>query len=95
VSFPCPGCGAPIDARPDRRLRRCGSCGARLRSRPLETSGADPVFEVRVAGRPETGRRVQVIWNEAERRRLSRWLLTASVVTIALVLVLFLLARAL
>jgi hypothetical protein len=48
-----------------------------------------------VAGRPQTGRRVRVIWDEAERRRLSTWLLTASVVTIALVLVLFVLARAL
>jgi uncharacterized protein (DUF983 family) len=75
--------------------RRCGSCGARLRSRPLETSDADPLFEVRVAGRPQTARRVRIIWDEAERRRLSTWLLTASVVTIALVLVLLVLARVL
>jgi hypothetical protein len=61
----------------------------------VETSGPEPKFEVRVAGRPETGRRVQVPWDEAERRRLSSWLLVASVVTVALVLVLFLLARSL
>ena len=61
----------------------------------METSGPEPEFEVRVAGRPETGRRVQVPWDEAERHRLSSWLLVASVVTVALVLVLFLLARTL
>jgi hypothetical protein len=59
----------------------------------VETSGPEPVFEVRVVGRPETARRVQVPWDEAERRRLSTWLLLASVVTVGLVLVLFLLAR--
>jgi hypothetical protein len=36
-----------------------------------------------------------VPWDEAARRRLSAWLLVASVVTIALVLILFLLARSL
>ncbi|MCG6919758.1 MAG: hypothetical protein LJF15_01555 [Acidobacteria bacterium] len=93
MSFACPGCGAPIDGRPDRLLQQCGSCGARLSSRPVETSGPEPVFEVRVAGRPETGRRVRVPWDETARRRLSAWLLVASVVTVALVLVLFVLAR--
>lgn len=44
-------------------------------------------------GRPETARRVEIPWDEAERRRLSTWLLVASVVTVALVLVLFALAR--
>jgi hypothetical protein len=34
-----------------------------------------------------------VPWDEAERRRLATWLLVASVVTVGLVLVLFLLAR--
>jgi len=93
VSFPCPGCDAPIDGRPDRLLVRCNACGARLRSRAVETSGPVPLFEVQVTGRPETLRRVEVPWDEAERRRLSTWLLVASVVTVALVGVLFVLAR--
>jgi hypothetical protein len=95
VSFPCPGCGAPIDGRPDRLLLRCDSCGARLRRRSVETSGPNPVFDVEVAGRPQTRLRVEVPWDEAARRRLSAWLFVASVVMVALVLVLFLLARAL
>jgi hypothetical protein len=74
---------------------RCDSCGARLRRRSVETSGPNPVFEVEVAGRPETRLRVELPWDEAARRRLSVWLLVASVVTVALVLVLFLLARTL
>jgi hypothetical protein len=74
---------------------RCDSCGARLRRRSVETSGPNPAFEVEVPGRPETRLRVEVPWDEAARRRLSAWLLVASVVTIALVLILFLLARSL
>jgi hypothetical protein len=93
VSFACPGCGAPIEGRPDRLLQQCGSCGARLSSRPVETSGPEPIFEVRVAGRPETGRRIRVPWDETARRRLAVWLFAASAVTVALVLVLFVLAR--
>jgi hypothetical protein len=53
------------------------------------------VFDVEVAGQPETRRRVELGWNPAQRRRLSGWLLLASIVTVALVLVLLLLARAL
>jgi hypothetical protein len=59
----------------------------------METSGPVPIFEVQVVGRPETLQRVEIPWDEAQRRRLSSWLLVASVVTIALVLVLFALAR--
>jgi len=93
VSFPCPGCDAPVDARPDRLLLRCEACGARLRGRPVETDGPDPAFEVHVVGRPETARRVEVHWGGDERRLLAAWLGWASVVTLALVLVLFVLAR--
>jgi hypothetical protein len=93
VSFPCPGCDASIDARPDGLLLRCDACGARLRSRAVETSGPVPLFEVQVTGRPETLRQVPIPWDEAERHRLSAWLLVASVVTVALVLILFVLAR--
>jgi hypothetical protein len=76
-------------------MLRCPSCQAVLRSRAVDTSGPAPVFDVEVAGRPETRRRVELAWDPAQRRRLSTWLLVASIVTVALVLVLFLLARAL
>ena len=95
MSFPCPGCGAPVDAPPDRFMLRCPTCRAVLRTRAVDTSEQAPVFEVEVAGRPETRQRVQLDWTPAQRRRLSTWLLAASVVTVALVLVLYLLARAL
>ena len=72
---------------------RCDSCGARVRCRSVETSGPDPLFDVEVAGRLETRLRVEAPWDEATHRRLSAWLVGASVVTVALVLVLFLLAR--
>jgi hypothetical protein len=48
---------------------------------------------VAVAGRPETRRRVEVSWDESERRRLRAWLVWSSAITVSLVLVLFLLAR--
>jgi hypothetical protein len=93
VPFPCPGCDAPIEARPERFALRCPACGALLRSRAVETSGPAPLYEVEVSGRPETRRRVEVPWNEAQRRRLSAWLLWASALTVGLVLVLYALAR--
>jgi hypothetical protein len=93
VPFPCPGCDAPIEARPERFALRCPACGALLRSRAVETSGPAPLYEVEVSGRPETRRRVEVPWNEAQRRRLSGWLLWASALTVGLVLVLYALAR--
>lgn len=93
MPFACPGCGANVEGSPERFARRCPSCGALLRSRPAETSGPAPVFEVEVAGRPETRRRVELPWDEAQRRRLSRWLALSAAVTVALVLVLFALAR--
>lgn len=93
MPFACPGCGASVEGTPDRFARRCPSCGALLRSRPVETSGPAPVFEVEVAGRKETRRHVELPWDEAQRRRLSRWLVVSAVVTLALVLALFALAR--
>jgi hypothetical protein len=48
---------------------------------------------VEVAGRPETRRRVELPWDETQRRRLSRWLALSTVITVALVLVLYALAR--
>lgn len=82
-----------MGGNPDRFARRCPSCGVLLRSRPAETSGPAPAFEVEVAGRPETRRRVELPWDEAQRHRLSRWLVVSAAVTVALVLVLFALAR--
>jgi hypothetical protein len=93
VSFPCPACGAPVDGRPDRLFLKCATCRARLRSRAVGTDGANPAFEVHVLGRPETRRRVELPWDETERRRLAGWLVAASIVTVGLVLVLFVLAR--
>ncbi len=48
-----------------------------------------------MAGRPETRRRVEVPWDESERRRLRAWLVWSSAITVALVLVLFFLAQVL
>lgn len=93
MAFPCPGCGAKVAARPDRLTLRCPACAALLRARPVETSGPLPVFDVEVAGRSATRRRVEVPWDEQERRRLARWLGISTAVTLALVLVLYALAR--
>jgi hypothetical protein len=63
-----------------------------LRSRAAD--GEDgPRFDVEVLGRPETRRRVEVQWDEAQRRRLGSWLLWSSALTLGLVLVLYLVAR--
>jgi uncharacterized protein (DUF983 family) len=78
---------------PERFALRCPACGARLRSRPADTSGALPAFDVEVAGRPGTRRRVELPWDERQRRRLSLWLGVSTGLPLALVLVLYLLAR--
>jgi hypothetical protein len=93
VPFPCPACGLPVERARPRWLFRCPGCGRWLRGRPAETSGPNPAFDVEVAGRPETRRRVEVAWDAAARGRLRAWLLVASAATLALVLVLFLMAR--
>ena len=68
-----------------------------LRGPPEERArrdrGPNPVYEVEVAGRPETRRRVELPWDEGERRRLRAWLLWSSAVTVSLVLALYALAR--
>jgi len=74
---------------------RCAGCGARLSGRSIETDGSNPAFDVRVVGNPDLRRRVDVVWDDVERSRLSTWLVVASFVTLALVIVLFVLARAL
>jgi hypothetical protein len=88
VPFACPGCGAPVSGGGDRFVRRCPSCGALLRSRPAESGGPIPAFDVEVAGRPETRRRVELPWDEAQRRRLFLWLALSTTVTLGLVLAL-------
>jgi hypothetical protein len=93
VRFPCPGCAAPIEGRPDRLALRCPGCGALLRSRPAESAGPAPAFDVEVAGRPETRLRVEIPWDAAARRRLTGWLLVAAVATFGMVLALYALAR--
>lgn len=77
---------------PERFVRRCPTCGALIRSRAAASSGPLPAFFVSVAGRPETRRRVELPWDEGQRRRLSRWLVASTAVTLALVLVLLALA---
>jgi hypothetical protein len=72
---------------------RCRACGAVLRSRPAESGGSAPAFEVEAVGRPGVRRRVEVPWDEGQRQRLSRWLVVSSAVTLGLVAVLYALAR--
>lgn len=93
VPFPCPGCGAPVDRRPGGWALRCASCGALLRARPADTSGPHPAYEVEVAGRPETRRRIELPWDEAARRRLRAWLFWSATLTLGLVALLYALAR--
>lgn len=64
-----------------------------MRSRALDTSGPAPVFEVYVAGREETARRVEVPWDEVQRRRLARWLLWSTLLTLGLLPLLYALSR--
>jgi hypothetical protein len=52
-----------------------------------------PAFDVEAAGRPGVVRRVEVAWDDGQRRRLSWWLAVSSAVTLALVVVLYALAR--
>jgi hypothetical protein len=93
VPFPCPACDAPVHASPALPAFRCPACRAVLRSRPVDSAEGAPAFEVEATGRPGARRRVEVAWDDGQRRRLSSWLAVASVVTLALVVVLYALAR--
>jgi hypothetical protein len=93
VPFPCPACDAAVDASPARPATRCRACGALLRSRPAESGGTAPAFDVEVAGRPGVRRRVEVPWDEDQLRHLSRWLFVSAALTLALILVLYAIAR--
>jgi hypothetical protein len=59
----------------------------------VEGGPPEPTYEVELAGRPETRRRVVVPWNEGDERRLARWLLWATLLTLGLVGLLYAAAR--
>lgn len=93
MAFPCPGCLAPVDASPEAWALRCPACGGAIRSRSVEGGGTEPAYDVEIAGRPETRRRIEVPWDEVQRRRLRTWLAWSSAVTVGLVAALYALAR--
>ena len=93
MSFPCPACNEEIHASPDRWGLRCPACRRVLRTRALDTSGPERLYDVEVTGRPETRRRVAVPWTPDEARRLRTWLAWSTVLTLGLVAVLYALAR--
>ncbi|HUG54269.1 MAG TPA: hypothetical protein VMR21_11740 [Vicinamibacteria bacterium] len=94
MPFPCPACRATVPHGPEAWALRCPSCGAVIRSRPLDDAGGGAAaFEVEVAGRPETRTRVEVPWTADQAARLRRWLLWSTLLTLGLVLVLFAAAR--
>lgn len=95
MAFACPGCGATIERSLEAWLIRCAACGCVIRSRTLDASGATPVYEIEVAGRPETRRRVELPWDAAQSRRLRAWLFWSSAITLGLVALLYALARGL
>jgi hypothetical protein len=64
-----------------------------LRTRALDTSGSERLYDVEVTGEPATRRRVAVAWNTDESRRLRVWLAWSTVLTLGLVVVLYALAR--
>lgn len=94
MAFPCPVCRATVKRSPDSRLLRCAACGSRLRGRTLPDEGSTRVYEVEAAGQPETRTRVEMPWGEADDRRLRRWLVWSTTLTLGLVVVLLALALA-
>jgi len=96
MPFSCPGCGAPVGASLETWALRCPSCRHAIRARPADAPpppARSLAYEVEIAGRPETRRRVEVPWTEQHATRLQRWLLWSTVLTLALVGVLFAAAR--
>ena len=92
VPFPCPACGAAVTRNPESWLLRCDACGARLRSRALEVDAPTRVYQIEAAGRPETRQRVEIAWGDTDARRLRRWLIWSTAITLGLVVVLLALA---
>ena len=93
MAFPCPACGGAVDRSPEGWAVRCPSCGRRLRCRAVEGGGPVLSYEVEVAGRPETRRRVEVAWDQTQHGRLSAWLGWSTAVALGLVALLYALAR--
>lgn len=92
MPFACPACGVPVEASLERRSLRCPTCGARLLSRAAPAAGDARAYELEVAGRPETRRRVELPWDPTDERRLAAWLRLATLATLGLVLALLLAA---
>jgi hypothetical protein len=94
VPFACPGCDASIDRSPEAWALRCPACRSVIRARALDAvSGDVRAYAVEITGRPETRRRIEVPWTELEAARLRQWLVWSTVLTLALVGVLFAAAR--
>ncbi len=92
MALACPGCGAPVDGSPERRVLRCPSCGGRIRARPVPGDG-ERTYEVHLVGREETRQRIELPWTPADTRRLRTWLFWSSIVTMGMAAVLYALAR--
>lgn len=90
MGFACPGCGQPIARDPEGWALRCPACRATVRVRSADVAPAPGTraYEVEVAGRPETRQRVLVPWSEHDARRLRRWLIWSTVLTLGLVVLL-------
>jgi len=58
----------------------------------VEAGAGTRTYRIELVGRPETRRTVEVPWTAADQRRLRRWLLWSSLITLGLASVLFLLA---
>jgi hypothetical protein len=95
MPFPCPGCQSSVPRSPESWLLRCPTCGARIRSHQAIGSEAARAYDVELLGRPETRQRIEIPWSDEQQRRLEAWLLWATMITLGLIVLLFLLARGL
>ena len=94
MPFACPGCNAAVVRSPEAWALRCPACGGVIRARALDAvSGDVRAYEVEITGRPETRRRIEVPWTDQETARLRQWLVWSTVLTLALVAILFAAAR--
>jgi hypothetical protein len=93
MPFPCPACRCSVNADLDSPVVRCSGCGARLRSRVVETGDDTRAYDLAVVGQPEVRARVEAPWSAGERRRLAAWLWWSTIATLGLIGVLYALAR--
>jgi hypothetical protein len=83
-----------VTRSPESWAIRCPTCGGVIRARALDAfSEGTRAYEVQITGRPETRRRIDLPWTDQESVRLRQWLLWSTVLTLALVVVLFAAAR--